>query len=209
MAPDERARGHVRDELDVAHPGIAQHHQETIEFLWLSILPYGVILEEPPIYLPLLPWHRLEADGGLLVEIHFLASHILFDDAVFPIESLFLQFLQNPYGRKWRLLQPLIDLPLVWIQFGWLGTCQGIFRAFIGFRIALGGTRIDVIFLGEFCIAHPLQSIVANTHPLISLHGRLPFRSMIRLKRSLPDIPPSCRIPTFFVRRFLTFYHRR
>ena len=76
MAPDQCVCAHICDKFDVPHPRISQNHEKAVQLLPLPVLVHQVILEESPIHLPLLSWHRLKPHRCFLIQVHLPAAHI-------------------------------------------------------------------------------------------------------------------------------------
>ena len=112
---------HICCEFNVPHPRIPQNHEKAVQLLPLPVLVHQVILEESPVHLLLLSWHRLKPHRCFPIQVHLPAADIRLDDAVAPVKSHLPQLLQYPQRRIRRILQPLLHNLFVRIYFCWLG----------------------------------------------------------------------------------------
>mgnify|MGYP000138506022 CR=1 FL=1 len=63
VAGQKPGQGAGLDKLDIHLPGIAQHHDETIDRLFVTVGSFDLEITE--VHLGLVPWGRLEAHEGL------------------------------------------------------------------------------------------------------------------------------------------------
>ena len=146
VTSDEDVRAHVRDKLNISHPGATQNKKKTVPPFPFPVPIHRMLLKESTVHLPLFSWHCFKPNRCLFVQIHFSASHMLLDDAVIPFKSLLFQFFQYSYRWIWRFPQPLVYLLLVLIQLCGFWCWQCILRFLWWFCVPFSCPRIYVVF---------------------------------------------------------------